>query len=579
MCFKKLLSIFRKKKPGEKPQQHHSISDEKDCKEDEFVIEDNETDNQNESNKNQADMNTEEKRKFPEFEYLKNLILYRLGRHLRQDRDQGEYSNRDFDPVKDFPPLDTWTLPWQKFASENDLDKRDENGKYIRQDELTVLLIGITPHIQPELLDIIDEIIHKAVKAEKISGDFADIGGVRGKNSRFFLPTGQTTLFLIADNDFSRRLQVQQLFGAEHIFWEKKIIWLEDMQNGEPAMHGRIILSPDYVDLLTYGTHKSPQFSISFPAKKIAPGKPFDTNDDDQPPPPSFNDLVIPDELREQINELKSWLDFNEELMTTYKMKGRLKKGYRTLFYGPPGTGKTFTAQILGNDLHKEVYKIDLSMVVSKYIGETEKNLELLFARAEDKGWILFFDEADALFGKRTNVRDAHDKYANQEVSYLLQRIEDYNGLVILATNMKNNIDDAFIRRFNSILKFPFPDQNQRALIWKKSLPDDAVWRKKVITGNSSAIIEEWVDIPETVKKYELTGGNIINIVHYASIKAVEALYEKEKEQQDLVSEHAERHRRHRYDTNTRPKLIIYLSDVLDGIKRELIKEGKPFSS
>ena len=133
-------------------------------------------------------------------------------------------------------------------------------------------------------------------------------------------------------------------------------------------------------------------------------------------------------------------------------MRNKLKKGFRTLFCGPPGTGKTFTAGLIGTCTGKPVYRIDLSMVVSKYIGDTEKNLEQLFARAEDKGWILFFDEADAIFGKRTSVRDAHDKYANQEVSYLLQRIEDYNGLVILATNMKYNIDPGFIRRFSSIL-------------------------------------------------------------------------------------------------------------------------------
>ena len=199
-------------------------------------------------------------------------------------------------------------------------------------------------------------------------------------------------------------------------------------------------------------------------------------------------------------------------------------------------------------------------MVVSKYIGETEKNLELLFARAEDKKWILFFDEADALFGKRTNVRDAHDKYANQEVSYLLQRIEDYNGLVILATNMKNNIDEAFIRRFNSILKFPFPDQSQRALIWKKAFPENSIFRKKVVGSDGPDLLEEPVDIAEVVKKYELTGGNIINVVHYSSIKAVEALHQKRK----LPTEPA--------------YLTIYLSDVLDGIKKELLKEGKPFS-
>src|SRR6185369_7916897 len=122
----------------------------------------------------------------------------------------------------------------------------------------------------------------------------------------------------------------------------------------------------------------------------------------------------------------------------------------------------------------------------------------------------------DALFGKRTNVRDAHDKYANQEVSYLLQRIEDYNGLVILATNMLYNIDDAFRRRFNSILKFPFPDPSQRAEIWKKALPKNAVFMKKTVAANPPEVREEEADIPEAVKKYELTGGNIINVVHYA---------------------------------------------------------------
>jgi SpoVK/Ycf46/Vps4 family AAA+-type ATPase len=176
-------------------------------------------------------------------------------------------------------------------------------------------------------------------------------------------------------------------------------------------------------------------------------------------------------------------------------------------------------------------------MVVSKYIGETEKNLENLFAKAEAKQWILFFDEADALFGKRTNVRDAHDKYANQEVSYLLQRVEDFDGLVILATNMKNNIDDAFIRRFNAIIKFSMPDDNERAEIWKKCFP-------------SQIRFEEDKDIPQLVKRFELSGGNITNIVQYACLKAIE-----------------------------KNGQTIYLQDVLYGIKREMHKEGKPFNN
>ena len=130
-------------------------------------------------------------------------------------------------------------------------------------------------------------------------------------------------------------------------------------------------------------------------------------------------------------------------------------KNKTILFIGASGTGKKTFASFIGQQLGKDVFRIDLSMIVSKYIGETERNLESVFARAESKDWILFFDEADALFGKRTNVRDAHDKYANQEVAYLLQRIENYNGLVILATNKKNNIDEAFKRRVNTIIHFP----------------------------------------------------------------------------------------------------------------------------
>ncbi|MBC7904048.1 MAG: ATP-binding protein [Gemmatimonadaceae bacterium] len=457
-----------------------------------------------------------------EFVFLEKLILYRLDKYFPESHGNNQ------PPA--FPHPDTWDLPLGRYLVSEGLG----------QAEAIILLMALAPHVAPELFNRAIE--RKLPDPAKTSVDFPQIGGVRGKNSRFFLPTAQTAIFLIADDDLQERLKCQQIFGAGHLFSEKKILWLEEMVNGEPAMHGRMILSPDYIERFTYGVHKTPQFSMSFPAKKIAPSK----TDADKP---SFDNLVIPFELMEQINELKSWLRHNDTLMNKYGMSGKLRKGYRALFYGPPGTGKTFTAQILGNDLDKEVFKVDLSMVVSKYIGETEKNLEMLFARAEDKGWILFFDEADALFGKRTNVRDAHDKYANQEVSYLLQRIEDYNGLVILATNMKNNIDDAFIRRFNSILKFPFPDPGQRSQIWNKLMPAAAKRCRK----NASGEMEE-IDIGEAVKKYELAGGSIVNVVHYAGIKAVEA-----------------------HDGKEGP-LVFQLSNVQEGIRRELTKEGKPFA-
>jgi SpoVK/Ycf46/Vps4 family AAA+-type ATPase len=130
-------------------------------------------------------------------------------------------------------------------------------------------------------------------------------------------------------------------------------------------------------------------------------------------------------------------------------------KNKKIVFTGDAGTGKIIAALLMGKQMKMEVYQVDLSMVISKYIGETEKNIRQVFDTADDRNWILYFDEADALFGKRTEVKDAHDKYANQEVSYLLQRMEDYKGIVILATNMKNNIDEAFTRRFSAVVKFP----------------------------------------------------------------------------------------------------------------------------
>lgn len=433
-----------------------------------------------------------------EFEYLSALLNFRLNNSTGSD-------------IPAMPDINRWSLPLKNFILKNNLQK-DQNAA-------TLLLVALAPHAAPELLDNI------LLEKIKTPGDFPEIGGVRGKNFRGFLPTGQTVVYLLAGDDWEKRQQVEQLFWSDKDFAKKKILWLEELPQSEPVLSGKMIMALDYVDLFLIGTSAPPHFSTSFPAKKIETKL-------------SIDDIVLNKEVQRHYQNLEDWIHYNQQLMDKWEMEKRLPKGFRVLFYGPPGTGKTLTASVLGNETKKDVYKIDLSMVVSKYIGETEKNLELLFARAEDKDWILFFDEADAIFGKRTSVRDAHDKYANQEVSYLLQRIEDYNGLVILATNMKNNIDDAFIRRFNDIVKFSIPSEDERKAIWEKSFPEDA----------------EYGEIPEKVKAYNLTGGNIINAVHFAGIQALK--------------------RRNQSDSG---KLLFYLEDVSDGIRKEMAKEGKPF--
>jgi hypothetical protein len=438
-----------------------------------------------------------------EFQYLENLIAWRLGQNAL--------------PL--FPELEYWELPVKHYIRR--LGFKDDPRV------CTLLLIALAPHAFP---DLFDRAIQDRIRS---SGDFPEIGGVRGKNFRGFLPTGQTAAFLMAGENWEERSSIEQLFWSGHELSRRKVLWLEELPQGEPVMSGRIIMALDYVDLFLYDTAAPPHFSTSFPARKITTTL-------------ELKDIVMNAEVKRHFSDMEDWIQHNDALLTDWGMGNRLRKGFRVLFYGPPGTGKTLTATVLGNQTKKDVYKIDLSMVVSKYIGETEKNLELLFARAEDKDWILFFDEADAIFGKRTSVRDAHDKYANQEVSYLLQRIEDYNGLVILATNMKNNIDDAFIRRFNDIVRFAIPGEDERKEIWIKSFPKNA----------------DYGDIPEKVKRFDISGANIINAVQYAGIQALRKRSVQGSNETIAADD----------------KLKFYLPDIIEGIKRETNKEGRPFA-
>ncbi len=356
-------------------------------------------------------------------------------------------------------------------------------------EEFAILMLALVPHILP---DFFNQIIAEHLPE---GGDFPEFGGVKGANHRGILPTGETAQFILAGNDIEKRLEVQSILGSEHWFMKEHILWLESVREGEPAMSGRLILNPEVVEQLTNGTVSKPRFSMEFTAEYIETAMEWD-------------DLVLPSVTLQQIREIENWITHNDTLLHEWGMKKRIKPGYRALFYGPPGTGKTLTASLLGKQTGKEVFRIDLSRVVSKYIGETEKNLSRLFDKAENKNWILFFDEADALFGKRTEIHDAHDKYANQEVAYLLQRIESYNGLVILATNRRNNIDEAFARRFQTIIQFPMPKAGERHQIWVKTLPHQMMFDADI----------DWQKI---ATRFELSGAGILNVVHYCAIESL----------------------------------------------------------
>lgn len=356
-------------------------------------------------------------------------------------------------------------------------------------EEFAVLMLAVTPHLSPRLLGkIISEHLPEG-------GDFPEFGGAKSGNHRGILPTGETAQFILAGDDLEKRLAVQHILSNDHWFAKEHILWLESVREGEPLMSGRLILNPEIVELLTMGTASKPRFSVDFPAEYI------ETEMD-------WEDLVLQPNTLQQLHEIENWITHNNTLLHDWGMKKKIKPGYRALFYGPPGTGKTLTATLLGKQTGKDVFRIDLSRVVSKYIGETEKNLSRLFDKAEDKNWILFFDEADALFGKRTDIRDAHDKYANQEVAYLLQRIEGYNGLVILATNQRANIDEAFVRRFQSIIHFPVPRSEERYEIWQRTLP-------------SQLTIGEDINWHQVAARHELTGAGILNVTHFCAVEAL----------------------------------------------------------
>lgn len=207
-------------------------------------------------------------------------------------------------------------------------------------------------------------------------------------------------------------------------------------------MRGPRTPGPEVVDRLATGSVTDPSFSMDFPVEHLHTEL-------------GWRDAVLPPETRHQLREIENWVRDDSALMDDRGARKRAKEGYRVLFHGPAGTGKTLTATLLGKATGLRVLRIDLSRVVSKYIGETEKNLSRLFDEATEKGWILFFDEADALFGKRTEARGAHDKYANQEVAYLLKAIETHPGLVILATSHdRGDIKDAVLRRLQTSVHF-----------------------------------------------------------------------------------------------------------------------------
>ncbi len=382
--------------------------------------------------------------------------------------------------------------------------------------ERVVLIMALIPHVRPNLFDIL------YTKNENFGRGFTEFGGINGKYHGGMLPTGETVNFILSGENLASRFQLSFLFEDDHYFHIHNILHLEPLEKsqGEPKLSNVLNISDEYLSLLTSGKPYKPDYSANFPAKRITTKL-------------EWKDLILNDGVREEIDDILTWIEHGDTLMDDWGLNTKIKRGYRAMFYGPPGTGKTLTACLIGKSLGLDVYRIDLSMVVSKYIGETEKNLANVFDQAENKNWILFFDEADALFGKRTATNSSNDRHANQEVAYLLQRIEDFNGMVVLASNLKGNLDEAFSRRFQSMIYFPVPDNEQRLSLWQNAFRDKVTLDAKV-------------DLRGIAEKHIISGGSITNVLRYCSIKAIQ-----------------------------RNSQTVMLRDIENGIRKEQRKEGK----
>lgn len=357
--------------------------------------------------------------------------------------------------------------------------------------ERIVTMLALMPHVCPQILDIF------FVQNKNFDRQYTEFGGWKGLSHGGFLPTGETVAFILAGEDMEKRKEVIKLFQKDHWFYAKNVIRLEGAGEGEPFLSGQLRVSEEFLSRVLLDKDYKPDYNIGFPAKRII------TELD-------WEDMVLDYQVAAELEEINTWISSGKIIMEDWGLSRFLKAGYRSLFYGPPGTGKTLAATLLGKKNNMDVYRIDLSMIVSKYIGETEKNLARVFDLAENRNWILFFDEADALFGKRTSTNTSNDRHANQEVAYLLQRIEDFPGMVILATNLRSNIDEAFSRRFQSAVYFSMPTMDLRADLWRKMLP--VMW-----------LGEDADELITMAAETELSGGSIANVVRRCALYIIKS--------------------------------------------------------
>ncbi len=396
---------------------------------------------------------------------------------------------------RDFSPSFYSTVLENMFAQSQDniilhnFEVTKDTLRFVHYAERVLLLLALCPYLRPELLDCFRI-------QDDMGREIVEFGGIQNSNHyRGFLPTGETALHVLAGNDLQKRALVQSIIDPQHFLFKNGILQLSRIHGNEPPLSSQLILSAEYFDLLVRGKEYVPQYSSAFPATLLNTDKTWD-------------DLFLNSREEEMISQARTWVKNYNKVRNV--VGGGGMKGYRILLYGPSGTGKTLTMALLGKATGKPLYRINISNIVDKYVGETSKKLEALFMMAENKDWVLFFDEADALFGKRTSTSSAQDRYANQEVSYLLYKFEEYEGMIFLSTNKGVDLDEAFTRRFDTQVRYSDPDEFTRRRLWEHLFFTKGYFE-----------LDPKVKINELAERVQVTGAWIEKFRNYCVLQTV----------------------------------------------------------
>lgn len=389
-------------------------------------------------------------------------------------------NNNDLSEYMPLPPLKPGTA-YEKLVTEHGLVESDR----------VMLNLALASLIKPAILAPFALLFKTADRK-------ARFGGVIKEQTSCFFPTVRTALYLLSNDDEEMLIYYLSHFTGRHKLFTSNVLRIEPLKDHNANfLDQELHFNEQFLPAILRGDPPSLDGDSGFPARR---GKRTHTMKD-----------VILDQTT--ITELEKLRRFARNMKNLWQLpnSSRYRQNFIGIFSGDPGTGKSHTAEAIGNELNLPVYKVNFAQLVSKYIGETEKNLERVFDRFSGQPSILFFDEAESIFSKRTEVKDSHDKHSNNEQSFLLQKIEEYNGIVILATNVQNlsqYFDKAFQRRIRQIVTFNFPEYTERIRLWENALSDPFKFEEGLVDS--------------LAKNYQFSGGGIYNIISEGIIEALD---------------------------------------------------------